>query len=166
MEQTAQTCAYQPGCKPSYATDLDGTMLTQHWPGCLTSVDLHVIAGAGWCCGCALTQCFSFSSNSDRSTLGAKSAGTLQSLADWRLLCKRKARPKDIMADGKHWNVPVAADRPRRHGPAASGVSFSLSSRAGTGSGWTGASLAIVLGVSYVMYGMSCAINSTAGSAI
>ena len=24
---------------------------------------------------------------------------TLQSLADWRLLCKRKARPKDIMAD-------------------------------------------------------------------
>ena len=113
MEQTAQTCAYQPGCKPSYATDLDGTMLTQRWPGCLTSVDLHVIAGAGWCCGCALTQCFSFSSNSDRSTLGAKSAGTLQSLVDWRLLCKRKARPKDIMADGKHWNVPVAADRPR-----------------------------------------------------
>ena len=112
LEQTTQTCAYQPGCKPSYATDLDGTMLTQHWPGCLTSVDLHVIAGAGWCCGCALTQCFSFSSNSDRSnvTLGAKSAGTLQSLDDWRL---RTA-----------------------------------------GSGWTGASLAIVLGVSYVMYGM------------
>ena len=136
MEQTAQTCVYQPGCKPSYATDLDGTMLTQHWPGCLTSgVDLHgiVIAGAGWCCGCALTQCFSFSSNSARSTLGAKSAGTLQSLADWRLLYKRKARHNDnIMADGKHWNVPVAADRPRRHGPAASGVSFSLSSRAGT----------------------------------